>query len=122
MAEPPVCRIMDYGRLAFERSKSSQNARKKAKKMQLKEIKFRPTTDIGDYNVKLKKLIKFLEDGDKTKITIRFRGREMLHQELGMELLKRIEGDLADYGSVEQRPQLEGRQMMMIIGAKKKGT
>lgn len=119
MAEPPVCRIMDYGKYAFERNKAGQAARKKAKKTQLKEIKFRPGTDQGDYNVKLRKLREFLEEGDKTKVTVRFRGREMAHQELGLELLGRVETDLEDLGTVEQRPKLEGRQMLMVLGPKK---
>lgn len=121
MAEPPVCKIMDFGKFLFDKQKADHNARKKTKRTQLKEIKFRPGTDIGDYNTKLRKLREFLEDGDKTKITIRFRGREMAHQELGMELLKRVEGDLADWGNVEQRPSMEGRQMSMIIAPLKKG-
>lgn len=119
-AEPPVCRLMDYGRFAFEKSKSQNQARKKTKRTQIKEIKFRPGTDIGDYNVKLKKLKEFLENGDKTKVTIRFRGREMAHQELGKELLDRVEEDLADYGVVEQYPKLEGRQMLMVLAPGKR--
>ncbi|MDD9894015.1 MAG: translation initiation factor IF-3 [Gammaproteobacteria bacterium] len=115
MAEPPVCKIMDFGKFLFDKQKADQNARKKTKRTQLKEIKFRPGTDIGDYNTKLRKLREFLEAGDKTKITIRFRGREMAHQELGMELLKRVEADLEEHGNVEQRPSMEGRQMSMII-------
>ena len=119
-AEPPVCRIMDYGKFRFESSKQKGAAKKKQKKTQLKEIKMRPGTDIGDYNIKLKKLIQFLDNGDKTKITIRFRGREMAHRELGMEMLKRIEKDLEEYGSVEQFPKMEGRQMIMVLGPLKK--
>ena len=119
-AEPPVCRVMDFGKFRFEQSKKSQAARKNQKQVQVKEIKFRPGTDIGDYNVKLRNLQKFLENGDKCKVTIRFRGREMAHQELGMQLLDRIEADLEEYGTVEQRPKLEGRQMVMVLGAKKK--
>ncbi len=119
-AEPPVCRIMDYGKFRFESSKQKGAAKKKQKKTQLKEIKMRPGTDIGDYNIKLKKLIQFLEDGDKTKVTIRFRGREMAHRELGMEMLKRVEKDLEEVGTVEQYPKMEGRQMIMVLGPVKK--
>ncbi len=119
-AEPPVCRIMDYGKFLYEDSKSKAAARKNQKKIQVKEIKFRPGTDIGDYNIKLKKLIQFLENGDKTKVTIRFRGREMAHKELGRELLKRVEGDLKEYGSVEQFPELQGRQMIMVLAPLKR--
>ncbi len=115
-ADPPVCRIMDIGKAMYEDSKRKAAARKNQKQIQVKEIKFRPGTDIGDYNIKLKKLIEFLQNGDKTKVTIRFRGREMAHKELGIELLKRIEGDLEEYGSVEQFPKLEGRQMVMVLG------
>ena len=114
-ADPPVCRIMDYGKFLYEDSKRKAAARKNQKKIQVKEIKFRPGTDIGDYNIKLKKLTQFLEDGDKTKVTIRFRGREMAHKELGRDLLKRIEKDLEEYGSVEQFPELQGRQMIMVL-------
>ncbi|MDF1781186.1 MAG: translation initiation factor IF-3 [Alcanivoracaceae bacterium] len=114
-AEPPVCRIMDYGKHLFELKQKQKDARKKTRQTQIKEIKFRPGTDIGDYQVKLKNLARFLEAGDKAKVTVRFRGREMAHQELGMQLLQRIEVDLAEYGSVEQKPNLEGRQMMMVI-------
>ncbi len=120
-SEPPVCRIMDYNKHLFENKKKKAEQKKKQKQVQVKEIKFRPTTEDGDYNVKLKKLIKFLEDGDKVKVTLRFRGREMAHQELGMELLKRVEADLAEYGSLELEPNMEGRQMVMVIGQKKKG-
>jgi len=119
-AEPPVCRIMDYGKFKFSQSKQKGANKKKQKKTQVKEIKMRPGTDIGDYNIKLKKLIEFLEDGDKTKVTIRFRGREMAHRELGMEMLKRVEKDLEEYGAVEQFPKMEGRQMIMVIGPVKK--
>ena len=119
-AEPPVCRIMDYGKFRFESSKQKGAAKKKQKKTQLKEIKMRPGTDIGDYNIKLKKLTQFLEDGDKTKVTIRFRGREMAHRELGMEMLKRVEKDLEEIGTVEQYPKMEGRQMIMVLGPVKK--
>ena len=119
-AEPPVCRVMDYGKFLYEDSKRKAAARKNQKQIQVKEIKFRPGTDIGDYNIKLKKLREFLEDGDKTKITIRFRGREMAHKELGMDLLKRVEADLEDLGTVEQFPKLEGRQMIMVLAPAKK--
>ena len=118
-AEPPVCRIMDFGKFRFENSKQKQGAKKKQKRTQVKEIKFRPRTEIGDYNVKLNKLRKFLENGDKTKVTMRFRGREFAHQELGMELLKRVVADLEDISNVEQMPGMEGRQMVMLLGPKK---
>ena len=111
---------MDYGKFLYEDSKRKAAARKNQKKIQVKEIKFRPGTDIGDYNIKLRKLIQFLEDGDKTKVTIRFRGREMAHKELGRDLLKRIEGDLKEYGSVEQFPELQGRQMIMVLAPLKR--
>ena len=121
-AEPPVCRIMDYGKHLFEQKQKAKESRKKTRQTQLKEIKFRPGTDSGDYEVKLRNLKRFLEAGDKTKVTVRFRGREMAHQELGRDLLERVEADLADYGSVEQRPNMEGRQMIMVLspGSKKK--
>ncbi|MEE4245204.1 MAG: translation initiation factor IF-3 [Kangiellaceae bacterium] len=119
-AEPPVCRIMNYGKYLFEKKKEAAQAKKKQVQMQVKEVKFRPGTDIGDYNVKLRNLIKFLEHGDKTKITMRFRGREMAHQEIGMQLLQRLEKDLEDYGEVESRPLMQGRQMTMVIAPKKK--
>ena len=114
-AQPPVCRIMDYGKFKFSQSKQKSTAKKKQKKTQVKEIKMRPGTDIGDYNIKLGKLTEFLENGDKTKVTIRFRGREMAHRELGMEMLKRVESDLEEIGTVEQFPKMEGRQMIMVI-------
>jgi len=119
-AKPPVCRIMDYGKFLFEENKKKHAARKKQKQIQIKEVKFRPGTDEGDYQVKLRNLIRFLEDGDRAKVTLRFRGREMAHQELGMKLLKRIEADLTDVGTVEQFPRLEGRQMVMLVVPKKK--
>ncbi len=118
--EPPVCRLMDYGKFRFEEQKKRQQARKKQKQIQVKEIKFRPGTDIGDYNIKLGKLTGFLEDGDKVKVTLRFRGREMAHQNLGRDLLKRVEADLEELGSVEQFPKMEGRQMIMVLAPKKK--
>jgi translation initiation factor IF-3 len=121
-AEPPVCKIMDYGKHLFELKQKQRESRKKTRQIQVKEIKFRPGTDVGDYQVKLKNLIRFLEDGDKAKVTVRFRGREMAHQELGLQLLERIEQDLAEHGVVEQRPNMEGRQMIMTLapGSKKK--
>ncbi|CEA06498.1 translation initiation factor IF-3 [Pseudomonas saudimassiliensis] len=119
-AEPPVCRIMDYGKHIFEKKKQQAAARKNQKIIQIKEIKFRPGTEEGDYKVKLRNLIKFLNEGDKAKVSLRFRGREMAHQELGMELLKRVEADLAEYGTVEQHPKMEGRQLMMVLAPKKK--
>jgi len=119
-AKPPVCRIMDYGKYLFEENKKKHAARKKQKQIQIKEIKFRPGTEEGDYQVKLRTLIRFLNDGDRAKITLRFRGREMAHQELGLKLLKRIEADLEEVGTVEQFPRLEGRQMVMVIVPKKK--
>lgn len=119
-AKPPVCRIMDYGKFTFELNKKKHAAKKKQKQMQVKEIKFRPGTEEGDYQVKLRSLKRFLEDGDKTKVTLRFRGREMAHQELGMQLMKRVEADLLDLGIVEQFPKMEGRQMVMVIAPAKK--
>jgi len=119
-AEPPVCKVMDYGKFQFELNKKQQVAKKKQKQIQVKEIKFRPGTESGDYQVKIKSLTKFLEEGNKTKITLRFRGREMAHKELGMDLLKRIEKDLEELALVEQFPKLEGRQMVMVMGPKKK--
>lgn len=119
-AEPPVCKVMDYGKYLFEINKKQQVARKNQKQIQVKEIKFRPGTDEGDYQVKLRSLIKFLNEGDKTKITLRYRGREMAHKEIGMDLLKRIEQDLEELAMVEQFPKLEGRQMVMVMGPKKK--
>jgi translation initiation factor IF-3 len=111
---------MDYGKFRFEEQKKRQASRKKQKQIQVKEIKFRPGTDIGDYNVKLRNLTKFLTEGDKVKVTLRFRGREMAHQELGRDLLKRVEGDLEELGTVEQFPKMEGRQMIMVLAPKKK--
>jgi len=118
-AEPPVCRVMDYGKYRFEESKKLQTARKKQKQIQVKEIKFRPGTDIGDYKIKLRKLIEFLEEGDRVKVTLRFRGREMAHQELGLELLQRVKADLETYGTIEQEPKMEGRLMVMVLAPKK---
>ncbi len=119
-AEPPVCRIMDFGKYLFEQNKKAQMARRKQKQVHVKEIKFRPGTDEGDYQVKLRKLVEFLEQGDKTKVTLRFRGREMAHQELGANLLARVREDLDEFGVVEQMPQLEGRQMVMVLAPKKR--
>lgn len=119
-AEPPVCRIMDYGKFRFEAQKKAQAAKKKQKQVELKELKFRPTTDVGDFEVKMRNIRRFLEEGDKVKINIRFRGREMAHQELGLAMAKRIEDELADEVVIEQRPRLEGRQMIMMIAPKKK--
>ncbi len=119
-AEPPVCRVMDFGKFLFDQKKQKQAAKKKQKQVHVKEVKFRPGTGEGDYQVKLRNLIRFLKDGDKTKVTMRFRGREHAHRELGLELLQRVEADLAEYGSVEQQPQMEGRQMVMLLGPKKK--
>ena len=119
-AEPPVCRIMDYGKFVFEQNKKAQTSRRKQKQIHVKEVKFRPGTEEGDYQVKLRNLIRFLTHGDKTKVTLRFRGREMAHKELGAELLKRVQSDLDEYGTVEQQPQLEGRQMVMVIAPRKR--
>lgn len=119
-ADPPVCRLMDFGKFLFDQKKKRSEAKKKQKQVQVKEIKFRPGTDEGDYQVKLRNLARFLNDGDKAKVTMRFRGREHAHRELGLELLKRIENDLAELGTVEQQPQMEGRQMVMVLTPKKK--
>lgn len=119
-AEPPVCRIMDYGKFLFDKAKSAKEQKKKQKQVQVKEIKFRPGTDENDYQVKLRNLIRFLEDGDKAKITLRFRGREMAHQNLGMDLLNRIKSDLDEYAVVESFPKMEGRQAIMVLAPKKK--
>ncbi len=119
-ADPPVCKVMDYGKYQFEQAKKLAIAKKKQKQIQVKEIKFRPGTDEGDYQVKLKSLVKFLNDGDKTKITLRYRGREMAHRELGMDVLKRIEKDLEELAIVEQFPKMEGRQMVMVMAPKRK--
>ena len=122
-ADPVVCKILDYGKHIFEAKKDKAAAKKKQRRMQVKEMKFRPGTDEGDYQVKLRNLMRFLNDGDKAKVTLRFRGREMAHQELGMELLKRIEKDLAALGAVEMFPRMEGRQLTMVLAPnrKKKG-
>lgn len=119
-SDPPVCKVMDYGKHIFEAKKQKSAQKKKQKQTQVKEMKFRPGTDEGDYQVKLRNLVRFLEQGDKAKVTLRFRGREMAHQELGMQLLKRVENDLAEWGAVEQFPKMEGRQLTMVIAPKKK--
>ena len=119
-SDPPVAKIMDFGKRLYEEKKAIAAAKKKQHQLQVKEIKFRPGTDVGDYQVKLRNLVRFLEDGDKAKVTIRFRGREMAHQELGMQMLERLEKDLEEYGVVEARPKLEGRQMIMVFAPKKK--
>jgi translation initiation factor IF-3 len=119
-SDPVVCKVMDYGKHVFEAKKQKSAQKKKQKRTQVKEMKFRPGTETGDYQVKLRNLVRFLENGDKAKVTLRFRGREMAHQEIGMELLKRVEADLAELGSVEQFPKMEGRQLTMVIAPKKK--
>jgi translation initiation factor IF-3 len=122
MAVPPVCKLMDYGKFRYREQKKAHEAKLKQKQIQVKEIKFRPGTDEGDYKIKLGKLIQFLEDGDKAKVTLRFRGREMAHQEFGVRLLERVKADLEQVGLVEQFPKLEGRQMVMVLAPKKKGV
>jgi len=119
-ATPPVCRLMDYGKFKYQEQKKAHEAKLKQKIIQVKEVKFRPGTDDGDYNVKIRNLVRFLDEGDKAKITLRFRGREMAHQEFGVRLLERVRTDLDVVGQVEQMPRLEGRQMVMIIAPKKK--
>ncbi len=119
-AVPPVVKVMDYGKFRYQEQKKAQEAKSKQIKVVLKEIKFRPGTDEGDYQVKLRSLIRFLQDGDKCKVTLRFRGREMAHQEIGARLLERIQLDLEEFGSVDQMPKMEGRQMVMMISPKKK--
>ena len=118
-SDPPVCRVMNYGKFLFDQSKKKQAAKKKQKQIHVKEIKFRPGTDEGDYQVKLRNLIKFLNNGDKVKVTLRFRGREMAHMELGGKMLDRIKEDLDPFGIVEQFPKLEGRQMVMVLAPKR---
>lgn len=118
-AEPPVCRVMDYGKFLYNESKKRQDAKKKQKQITVKEIKFRPGTDIGDYDIKVRKLTEFLQEGNKVKVTMRFRGREMAHKELGLEMLNRVRDDLQEIADVEQSPALEGRQMVMVMGPKK---
>ncbi|HEY0178867.1 MAG TPA: translation initiation factor IF-3 [Dokdonella sp.] len=119
-ADPPVCRIMDFGKFKFEAQKKAHAARKKTKQVEIKELKFRPTTDVGDYAIKLRNLRRFLEEGDKVKITVRFRGREMAHQELGEAMVRKIAADIAEEAVVEQYPRMEGRLMVMMIAPKKK--
>jgi translation initiation factor IF-3 len=119
-ADPPVCKVMDFGKFLFEQNKKAHAAKRNQKQIQIKEVKFRPGTEEGDYQVKLRNLIRFLTEGDKAKIVLRYRGREMAHQEIGRELLMRVQQDLAQYGQVEQNPLMEGRQMVMLIGPKKK--
>ncbi len=120
-AEPPVCRVMDYGKFLFEKSKSVKEQKKKQKQVQIKEVKFRPGTDIGDYQVKLRNLTRFLEEGNKVKVTIRFRGREMAHQDIGVDVLHRLKEDTVDFAVVESFPsKIEGRQMIMVLAPKKK--
>jgi translation initiation factor IF-3 len=119
-AVPPVCRLMDYGKFKYRESKKAHEAKLKQKQIQVKEVKFRPGTDEGDYKIKVRNLIRFLTEGDKAKVTLRFRGREMAHQELGLQLLRRVEADLKEVALVEQFPKMEGRQMIMILGPKKK--
>ncbi len=119
-ADPPVCRLMDYGKFKYQEQKKAHDARLKQKIIQVKEVKFRPGTDDGDYHIKVRNLTRFLEEGDKTKVTLRFRGREMAHQEIGLRLLERVKAELEPVGIVEQFPKMEGRQMIMVIGPKKK--
>jgi len=119
-AQPPVCRLMDFGKFKYQESKKRHEAKLKQKQIQVKEVKFRPGTDDGDYQIKLRNLTRFLTEGDKTKITLRFRGREMAHQEFGFKLLERVKADLEPYGVVEQFPKMEGRQMVMVLSPKKK--
>src|SRR5688500_1477428 len=120
MAEPPVCRIMDYGKFKYRESKKQHEAKLKQKQIVVKEVKFRPGTDEGDYKIKLRNLVRFLQEGDKTKVTLRFRGRELAHQEFGIRLLERVRGDLEAYGVVEQWPKMEGRQLVMVLAPKLK--
>jgi translation initiation factor IF-3 len=119
-ATPPVCRLMDFGKFKYQESKRRHEAKIKQKQVQIKEVKFRPGTDEGDYQIKLRNLMRFLGEGDKAKITLRFRGREMAHQEIGLRLLQRVQQDLAELGTVEQFPKMEGRQMIMVVGPKKR--
>lgn len=118
-ADPPVCRVMNFGKYLFEQTKKKQAAKKKQKQIQIKELKFRPGTEEGDYQVKLRNMIRFLNHGDKVKVTLRFRGRELVHQELGTKMLERIEADTQEHGVVEQFPKMEGRQMVMLLAPKK---
>jgi translation initiation factor IF-3 len=121
-AQPPVCRLMDFGKFKYQEAKRAHDAKLKQKQIQVKEIKFRPGTDEGDYQIKLRNLIKFLHEGDKTKITLRFRGREMAHQEFGIRLLERVKADLQEHGIVEQFPKMEGRQLVMVLAPIKKAA
>lgn len=118
--DPPVCRIMDFGKFLFEQQKKANVARKKSKQVEIKEVKFRPTTDVGDYQIKMRNVLRFLEAGNKVKVTIRFRGREMRHQEIGRQLAERIQADMGEMGSVEQFPRQEGRMMHMMIAPPKR--
>ena len=118
-AEPPVCRLMDWGKHLYSNAKKKQESKKKQKQITVKEVKFRPGTDVGDYDIKVRNLTRFLDAGNKVKVTLRFRGREMAHQELGMEMLKRVEDDLKEIGIVEQMPKMEGRQMIMVLAPAK---
>ena len=120
MAEPPVVRVMDFGKFLFEQNKKAHAAKRKQKQIQVKEVKFRPGTGEGDYQIKLRNLIRFLTEGDKAKVTLRFRGREMVHQDIGRKLLARVQGDLAEHSIVEQNPLMEGKQMVMVFAPKKK--
>ena len=120
MAEPPVCRIMDVGKFKYAESKKQHEAKLKQKQIQIKEVKFRPGTDDGDYNIKLRNLIRFLGEGDKTKVTLRFRGREIAHQGIGMQMMERVKAGLEEFAVVEQFPKMEGRQMVMVLSPKKK--
>jgi len=120
MADPPVCRIIDYGKFQFEQNKKTALAKKKQKQIQVKEVKFRPGTDEGDYQIKLRNLIRFFEEGDKAKVTLRFRGREMAHTDIGRQMLTRLQQDLSAFAVVEQHPLMEGRQMVMMLAPKKK--
>ena len=120
-ADPPVCKIMDFGKFRFEQQKKASEAKKKQKQVEIKELKFRPVTDEGDYQIKLRNMRRFLAEGDRVKVVVRFRGREMAHTELGLAMTRRIEEELKDDVTIEQRPKLEGRQMIMMIAPKKKG-
>ena len=119
-ASPPVCRLMDYGKFKYQEQKRTHEAKLKQKQIQIKEVKFRPGTDEGDYQIKLRNLKRFLDDGDKAKVSLRFRGREITHQDIGMRLLERVRDDLQEHGQVEQMPKLEGRQMIMVLAPKRK--
>lgn len=120
LAKPPVCRLMDFGKFKYQESKRAHEAKLKQKQVQVKEVKFRPGTDEGDYQIKLRNLVRFLQEGDKAKVTLRFRGREMAHQEFGLRLLERVKADLEEHAVVEQFPKLEGRQLIMVLAPHKK--